>query len=216
MRSVICALVLLCASPAFANTVDVSYTVEGHAGDWTLDFSLIHGFHPPVDYALYKFGVSVPQATIISQPLEWHPIGNDTWQFSQATNGPYPVAPVIMFQGTTLDGFLIHSTAQEAPMQVAWTSVGSASPDNGRYIGNFFSNGLWVGEGTVIAASRRGIGLSTLFHGTSNGELIASEAPSPAAVPEPGTWLLVGIGMLAWIMIHPCCPRWARPDRRRP
>src|SRR6185295_2400279 len=105
----ICALVLSLSSPAWANLVDVDYTVSGQPGDWTLDFALTNNVAGPADWTLYKFGVALPESNIISQPLAWHEIApvsingttyNEAWQFDM-TGLWHSV--IVLFPHMTLD-----------------------------------------------------------------------------------------------------------------
>jgi hypothetical protein len=198
---VTCALVLCLSSPAWALPVEVEYTVSGQSGDWTLDFSLRNNTNPsidaPVDFTLYRFGVSLPESSIAGSPIAWAqdvPLSLNTvvyghaWTFDETpwyTPNPPPGPAVILFPQTTLDGFLLHSTEQEAPLSASWISFGSAMPGNGRY--GPWSGGKYAGSPTRIA----------LFTGTSTAE---SATETRASVPEPGTWLLVLGGLVAMLI----------------
>lgn len=113
---------------ARAQAPTVGYTVTGSSGDWFLNFDVANGFSSPSDQFLYFFGVMAPGQNIVGTPSPWSVyssaislaalggssnVYNDTWIVeSSTTNG---IAP-----GSSLDGFVVHSTAADAPTSVNW------------------------------------------------------------------------------------------------
>jgi hypothetical protein len=170
-------LVLVCgiAAPAIADPihVGVSFTTTGTPGDYELDFTVHNNMLAWPGQNVYFFGVSLGARDIAGSPGTFNPDMWLTWD-----NTPYGGSSTIynnvwiggsITPGTSLSGFKVHITDLVAPTSVPWFMFSVGSPD---YTGgDNFNNGYNPG-----------------FEG---------DQPLIAAVPEPTSLALAGIGALS-------------------
>ncbi len=114
-------------STLMAAPIDVTYTVTGTSGDFTLDFSFTNN-ETGTDQAVYYLGVSLDPAlglsNIVASPGPYSPDGtyadsssgpsilyNDVWLDSTASN---------LTPGETLSGFDVQVLSATAPQAVPW------------------------------------------------------------------------------------------------
>jgi hypothetical protein len=181
------------ASPARAAFVDVHYDTTGSAGDWTMNVTfhnqLINSHDAPGDWIFYKLGLSLPGTSIIGSPFAYNVSGptgeyNHVWTFQQ--NG-WTNANVMLFPQAELDGFLLHSTADQPPSIIPFFMTGSAQTDNGRT--GFHSGGRF--HGLTVATLK----------GLANGTLVqAPQGLTP--VPLPPSILLFGAGFASLLVLQ--------------
>lgn len=130
MRSLVTRLLLASALalPALADAgpIDVSYTVSGTPGNYTLDFSVTNNIS--AGQSIYFLGVQLSQRDIVAGPAGWNPnlvthwnntpFGgavsnyNDNWILADANE-------YIAF-GSTLSGFKARVLDVVAPESVRW------------------------------------------------------------------------------------------------
>lgn len=147
-------------SVAMAGPVDVSYSVSGSAGNWTLDFSVTNNLNPS-DMDIYFFGVLLDTGrNIAGSPTDWDPNTWPAWD-----NSPFGGSNTIynnnwidftfdgLFPGSTLSGFQAVYTGAMPPASVQFFAYGFGV-SGGQYQGNdFFNNAGNPGfEGFAIPA----------------------------------------------------------------
>ena len=126
------ALLIGVTGSASAAPVDVSYTVTGTAGNWTLDFNFANNLTGSSQY-LYFLGVNLDPATasISGLPNGFYTYSgwNGAYAGGQNVNyalnwldqGDYTQGPGV---GQSLDGFLVHDTATTLPSSIDWFAFG--------------------------------------------------------------------------------------------
>ena len=76
------ALVAAAGAVASADPVDVTYTVSGSSGNWTLDFSVTNNLNP-ADMDVYFFGVYLDSGRdIVGSPAFYDPNAWTVWDNS--------------------------------------------------------------------------------------------------------------------------------------
>ncbi len=177
------AAIVLLPLPLKASPIDVTYTVTGTSGDWTLDFTATNNLSGAANQNFYFFGVDLSSTHITGIPT------NATWQIATVDtpwsnsifggssisynnvwideNGDSGLTP-----GTTTTGFEVTIADVVAPTSVDWFAFTvdptGATPYTGG--GNFYraQNPGFEGEATLATA----------------------------ATPEPSTFALLGTGIL--------------------
>lgn len=169
--------------PAFAGTVQVTESVSGASGNWTLDFSIVNHLTPGFD--VYYFGLKVDSNGQTATPLGWGILPPGTL-VSGAYGGSY-TGPTITFNdqwcvlphqcydnltnsGTTITGFQVHSAAAIAP---------TALP--------FLVFAINLTNGNPSDAGCFNCGFNPGFVGTTE-------------VPTPASWTLFGSGLLGLLV----------------
>ncbi len=169
LASVIAALALFGAmASAQASPVDVTYTVSGSSGNWTLDFSVTNNLGGT--NGIYAFGVLVQSPTVSNYPVGWFSGGpGANWSLYGGSNTNYdatwltcPVASCPanyqinnVLPGQTLSGFRVVDAEATAPALVSWYAVAAG----GNYSGpgcSFICNAPFDNpgfEGTALAAA---------------------------------------------------------------
>jgi len=162
-------------STSFAMPI-VSYSVNGSANNWTLDFSVTNNLGGS-NY-IYFFGVELPARDITGTPTSWNSNGYESWNTSVDGGSKITYNNVWIngdsfqvndiFADQTLSGFSVLDTADVvAPTSVNWFAYAHLGTYDGvDYFHNSFNPGF---------------------------EGIASD-PS-TAVPEPSTFLLITAGL---------------------
>jgi hypothetical protein len=169
---------------ARADPVDVSYTVSGAAGNWTLDFSVTDNLGGT--NAIYFFGIRLPARDITGSPLGWDPNATSSWNLG--IYGDY-VGPIINYNnvwvtsptgsvivpGNTLSGFAALDADLTAPLGVDWFA--------------FSAGGNYTGPGCVAVclAPHDNPG----FRGLA-APLATSSIPEPPILPT----MLISLGMV--------------------
>lgn len=173
------ALALLLGN-ANAAPVDVSYTVLGTAGNYTLDFSVTNNI--AADHSLYFFGVLLPQRDIVSSPTSWDSDAHPTWSTVPygGTTSDYNnvwmhngfTTPSVTF-GSTLSGFEVHLA--ELNQLVKWFAFSAG-------------NSSYSGTGSFFVATNPG------FEGIIEGSPLAGL--QPISEPETNILMLTGLTVL--------------------
>jgi len=164
-------------STSFAMPI-VSYSVNGSANNWTLDFSVTNNLGGS-NY-IYFFGVELPARDITGKPTGWH---SDIWKSwnnyeyggSDITynnvwlnDNPKMYYANLISAGQTLSEFSVLDTADVvAPISVNWFAYGKF----GTYGG---------GDN---------------FHNSSNPAFEGIASDPPTAVTEPSTFFLITAGL---------------------
>jgi hypothetical protein len=178
MKVAIAALVL--SVGLSAGPINVSYTVTGSAGDWTLDFSVNNNISGAADQNFYFFGVELSATNITGSPSSFGPyvpfnpstswgganiLYNNVWITSFSGGLGLPV--------TTTSGFDVTITDAVAPTSVNWFAFTDGNdPYTGS--GNLDTLGNTAGN--------------PLFEGAATGT-------QTSTTPEPSTLLLLGAGL---------------------
>ena len=163
----------------------VTYTVDGSANNWTLDFSVTNDLGGS-NY-IYFFGLDLPARDIIGTPAGWYPDAWKSWN-NYAYGGSHIAYNNVWINenlyidhanfisdGQTLSGFSVLDTSDlVAPTSVNWFAYGKFGTYGG---GDNFHNSLNPG-----------------FEG------IASDPFT--AVPEPSTILLITAGLAGIVFMR--------------
>lgn len=173
----IAAATLLLSGGLMADPINVTYTVTGTAGDWTLDFSVNNNLPGAPNQNLYLFGVALSPAVISGEPttflprVEFDPHAwggpdieyNNVWLDSNSTDGH-------QLPGTTSD-FFVTTSLSIAPDSVDWVAL---TVDT-NFVSSYTGGGNWYYP------------VNPGFNGTAE----------EAGAPEPGTLALLACGFLA-------------------
>lgn len=178
VKTLVAALVLsfgLSAAP-----IDVSYTVSGSAGNWTLDFSVNNNIVGAANQDFYFFGVVLSSTNITGNPpsfpayVPFNPSTNwgganitynNVWlDLSQGADG-------LALPGTTTNGFDVTIGDAVAPTSVNWFAFTAGSDP-------------YTGPGN----------LDTLGDTTGN-PLFEGAATQASTTPEASTLVLLGAGL---------------------
>ncbi len=172
LASAFVSVTLALSGASSASPVTVTYDVTGTSGNWVLDFSVANNIN--ASQSIYFFGVDLSARDIVASPGAFNPNQFSTWN-----NCPYGGSCTTIYDniwingsigyGTTLSGFKVHVTDLAAPTNVAWYSYAS-------------------GGTSYTGADCNHCGTNPGFSGT---------ASNAAAVPEPGTIALFGLGLFA-------------------
>jgi hypothetical protein len=130
--------------PAYADPVDVSFTVTGSPGAWLLDFSVTNNLGGT--NSIYYLNLQLPATSIVGSPAGWsyssvnNPWSNTAYGGSSIVyNNPWrvsgnspimPSGPMIS-SGQTLSGFEVMDTDLVAPTSVLWTAFATLGTYNG-------------------------------------------------------------------------------------
>jgi hypothetical protein len=174
-----------------ASAPEVSYTITGAPGNWTLDFSVTNTLGGA--NRLYLLGLELPDQNSPAWPAGWWWWANPgtTWSIealggsgtiynviweADVLNGPEATS---IFSGQTLNGFEAVVTTLDAPTSVPWVAI-AGYPSPPYYTGTdcIRTSIGYPGEVGVDNPGCEGIALSG------------------ASVPEPSTLLLLGSGLV--------------------
>jgi hypothetical protein len=184
MRSLVTRLLLASALalPALADAgpIDVSYTVSGTPGNYTLDFSVTNNIS--AGQSIYFLGVQLSQREIVASPAGWNSVlvphwnntyfggavsnYNNNWILAEANDN-------IAF-GSTLGGFEAHVLDVVAPESVRWFAYAFGSP---KYAGPGCNHCGW----------------NPGFEGSALAPHVASA--DIQATPEPASLALLALGL---------------------
>ena len=173
------ALVTAAGAAAAAKPVDMTFTVTGTPGDWTLNFDVANNM-TGTDLSLYFVGVAVDGGTVAGNPLDFSSTAYPTWNNvvyggSDFTyNGVWINNGHVDYAGQNLGGFLVNTTSVAAPTSVEWFA--------------FFSGSEYVG-------------LSSLNTENGNPGFGGFASPMVSSVPEPSSFalLLAGLGVAGFL-----------------
>ena len=179
------------AFTASATPIQVSYTVTGSSGNWTLDFSVTNN-EIGTDQAVYLFGVMLNARDVVGSPIPYDPTVYPTWTNSGlgGSNTLYnnvwlDSSESNLLPGQTLSGFDVHVADLMAPQAVPWFAF---SIGNIPYAGNDYFGGDPTNPG---------------FEGV--------------ATPEPGTWIMFFAALSSLLVLRrgrvrpialALCSRW--------
>jgi hypothetical protein len=184
ISSLILAAAFAIPTVAQAQAPTVTYAVTGSSGDWFLDFNVANGFTSPSNQFLYLFGVYLSTGTAVAgTPNPWSPspwsvmsqsislaafggsstVYNNAWITLPTTTG--------IAAGSSLDGFVVHTTAADAPTNVQFFA---------------FTNGTTAYDGPALNRPT-----NPGFEGTATAAVTATPEPASIALMATG---LVGLG----------------------
>ncbi|MBV9880713.1 MAG: PEP-CTERM sorting domain-containing protein [Gemmatirosa sp.] len=180
--------VVALAQPASAQPT-VDYTVTGTPGDWWLSFTVSNTIPPQYHQTVYFFGVALgASGSIVGYPTPnwgsappYSPIGEGGSSTLYTVN--WAIDPLsfgnqndLIGPGESLGGFDAHTTAFNKPTTVQWIAA---------------SFDLFDQNTTPVPGTYSQPPYDTFnpgFEGVASGVSVA---------PEPGTWALLGTGLLA-------------------
>jgi hypothetical protein len=177
---------LLLIVPTSASPVDVTYSVSGSAGNWTLDFSVTDNL--PGTNDIYYFGIMLPAQEITGTPPGWIQPNNSTqsWFNNGGSSNNYnnlwiqnlgsPISP-----GQTFSGFMAVDSDLTLPSGVSWFAV--------------VDGGTYPAPGPGCSFNCNAPYDNTGFEGLATAA--PSAAPLPAALPLFATGL-GAMGLFGW------------------
>jgi len=186
IKATISALVLCFSLSA---DINVSYTVTGSPGDYTLDFSVNNAIVGAPNQDLYFFGVDLSSTNITGSPASFSTFAaynpftegggiganityNNVWLVST-----FPTVGTTALPGTTTSGFDVTITDTVAPTSVNWFAVTDGTD-------------LYSGSGNLNPSRPD----NPLFEGT------ATETTS--TTPEPSTLAFLGAGLAGIVALR--------------
>lgn len=161
-----------------AGPINVSYTVTGSSGDWTLDFSVNNNLAGASNQSMYFFGVDLTSTDITATPASFgvdpgtfvtSPFGGSNTVYDDVWG--VPVGYGLAVPGTTTSGFEVTTSDITAPAEVGWFAF-TFDPTNST---------PYTGGGNFNTPQNPGFeGLAT---------------QSSTTTPEPSTLPLLGAGL---------------------
>ena len=143
-----------CAAGA-TSPVAMTYTLTGESGDWTLDFDVANDMFDS-DQTVYFLGVAVDGGSVSSSPETFDSTAFPTWGSNSVYGGSSVSYNAVWYSGghlvspgSDLDGFLVHSSAVDAPTSVNWFVFTSGSEYTGGGHFNTAYNPGWEGVATA-------------------------------------------------------------------
>ena len=141
-----CGSLFLAASALLqAAPIGVTYTVSGSAGNWILNFTVANNLVGAPDQALYLFGVNLSTPNVVGSPASYDPTIFQTWTNSGAGGSNVLYNNVWLdgsasndLPGSSLSGFMVLDTDQNAPQSVQWFAytLGSTNYTGGGSFGD--------------------------------------------------------------------------------
>ena len=150
------ALIGTAGAAGATSPVEMTYTVTGTANDWTLDFDVANNLVDS-DHTVYFVGVAVDGGSVAGSPATFDPNAvSAPWSSNFVYGGSSLTYDAVWYSGdhliasgTDLDGFLVHSSAVDAPTSVNWFVFTSGSEYTGSgHFGTGYNSG-WEGVATA-------------------------------------------------------------------
>ena len=195
MRVIPYLLLLLSCSAAHAGPIDVTYTVSGSPGTWTLDFTVTNQMTAWPTQDIYQFGVLLSGPGVSASPSGYDPTLIASWTNFFAGGSPLFYNNIWLdvndfnhlLPGTSLSGFMVMVADAAPPAQVSWFAYSVPS--------SFDPADLYTGSGAFAVDPNF---LTAGFEGT------AAAAPGPDGVgaPEVSSLTLMAIGVGAGVLLR--------------
>ncbi|MEO8368330.1 MAG: hypothetical protein ABI806_03955 [Candidatus Solibacter sp.] len=193
MRVITPLLLLLACGAVNAAAIDVTYTVSGSPGAWTLDFAVTNQMTAWPTQDIYQFGVLLSGPGVSASPGGYDPNVYGSW-----TNFFSGGSPVFynniwfdgndfnhLLPGTSLSGFMATVADAAPPLQVSWFAYSVAS--------SFDPADLYTGSDAFVIDPNF---LTAGFEGT------ATPTAGAVGAPEASSLMLMAIGIGAGALLR--------------